>query len=179
MALDVNEFGWATAGNSGAIDEASRAGEVSKIAGALSRTDCDIDRIFLHTWRTAEIAPANVEDWYGVADPDTGAPRATATAYANALHAATGRPPGGLEPVCDDEPPAVEIQKVATGRGKVTIRFSANEQASFRCKLGNRRWRKCRSPVRYPKGARGIFRVQARDRAGNQSVDHRKIRRGR
>jgi hypothetical protein len=136
-----------------------------------------VERIFLHTWRTGELLPTSVEDWYGVADPNTGAPHPTASAYANVLQSSVDRAPGAVLPLCDDQPPKVEIEKVVSERGKVTIRFSADEQAKFRCKLGKRKWRKCRSPVRYPATTGSqVFRVEARDAAGNASTKRKKIR---
>jgi hypothetical protein len=54
-------------------------------------------------------------------------------------------------------------------RGRVTIRFSANEpDVTFRCRL-DRRYRRCRSPKTYRRLAPGrhIIRIKAVDQAGN------------
>jgi hypothetical protein len=93
LPLDVNEIGWPTQGDSTAIDEQSRAAFAGELAHQLWRTDCGIERMFLHTWRTAELVPIDREDWFGVADPDTAAPYPTARSYAAELGLATGAGP--------------------------------------------------------------------------------------
>lgn len=73
----------------------------------------------------------------------------------------------------DRRPPRTRIRsgppKRTTAR-KATFRFRSSERGStFQCRLDRRRWRSCRSPKTYRrlKVGRHVFRVRARDRAGN------------
>jgi hypothetical protein len=178
VTLDVNEIGWATAGGEGAIDERTRAANVAELAGMLWRTDCGIARIFLHTWRTPEISPTNPEDWYGVANPITAEPYPTALAYRAALEAARSAPATAKTAwVCDDEAPDVRIDRLRRRARRVSVRFSADEPAAFRCRLGHRRWRRCRSPASYAVDpGRHVFRVRATDAAGNRAGAKRRFK---
>jgi hypothetical protein len=59
--------------------------------------------------------------------------------------------------------------QINRGRRKVTFRFTSEKGAQFLCKLDRRRSKLCVSPKTYRKLRRGrhVFRVRARDRAGN------------
>jgi hypothetical protein len=178
LPLDLNEIGWTTGGGKGAIPEATRAAYVEALASRLWRADCQIQRIFLHTWRTAELSPSDPEDWYGVADPATAEPYPTARAYAAELALAAASPPStGAVQICDREPPRVQIDRLRRKPDRLRIYFSSDERARFECRLGSARWRRCRSPVSYrrvPSG-RHRFRVRASDAAGNTATATRRF----
>jgi hypothetical protein len=78
---------------------------------------------------------------------------------------------GGTPP--DTRPPDTRIvggPSGATRAHTATFRFAASEPGStFMCRLDGRAWRACGSPKSYRGLARGrhVFRVAARDRAGN------------
>jgi hypothetical protein len=59
--------------------------------------------------------------------------------------------------------------QINRGRRKVTFRFTSEKGAQFLCKLDRRSSKLCDSPKTYKKLRRGrhVFRVRARDRAGN------------
>jgi hypothetical protein len=59
-------FGAWTQGD-GAMSEADRAAMTSEIAGALPRSDCDVDGAYVFAWATRSEDPANAFDWYGIA----------------------------------------------------------------------------------------------------------------
>ncbi len=60
--------------------------------------------------------------------------------------------------------------RINHARRKATFRFASGEAGSrFRCKLDRKSYKPCTSPKTYKKLKRGkhVFRVRARDRAGN------------
>jgi hypothetical protein len=72
----------------------------------------------------------------------------------------------------DVKPPATSLfgTKINQARRRATFRFASGERGStFACKLDRGRFKRCTSPKTYRKLAPGshVFRVKARDRAGN------------
>jgi hypothetical protein len=71
----------------------------------------------------------------------------------------------------DVTPPQTQLGRAQINRGrrKVTFRFTSEKGAQFLCKLDRRSSKLCDSPKTYKKLRRGrhVFRVRARDRAGN------------
>jgi hypothetical protein len=72
----------------------------------------------------------------------------------------------------DVKPPATSLRKaqIAQSARKATFRFASGEPGSvFTCRLDSRPFRPCSSPKTYKHLAAGkhVFRVRARDRAGN------------
>jgi hypothetical protein len=75
-------------------------------------------------------------------------------------------------PPLDVKPPATLLRgtKIDQAKRKATFRFASGEQgSSFACKLDRKSYKRCTSPKTYKKLAPGkhVFRVRARDRAGN------------
>jgi hypothetical protein len=75
-------------------------------------------------------------------------------------------------PAPDVKPPATLLRgaKIDQAKRKATFRFASGEQGStFTCKLDQKKFKPCSSPKTYKKLAPGkhVFRVRARDRAGN------------
>ena len=72
----------------------------------------------------------------------------------------------------DVKPPATSLRKVQIKQAQrtATFRFASGEPGStFACKLDAQKFRPCTSPKTYRKLKPGkhVFRVKARDRAGN------------
>jgi len=90
----VNEVGWHTLGPHDAryASEADRTAFIRQLASISRRTDCNLVGFGVHAWVTAQRDPADPEDWYGLADPLTGAPSAGARAYAAGIRAAESAP---------------------------------------------------------------------------------------
>lgn len=101
--LIVSEFGWQTGQGPGAVSEATKSQFVGTYADALARIDCRVDAVFPHAWITARADPLDPEDWFGMADPATGEPLASARAYERAVRdnpeAGTG---AGCAPLTND-----------------------------------------------------------------------------
>ncbi len=60
--------------------------------------------------------------------------------------------------------------QINPAKRKATFKFASGEPGSkFLCKLGKKKFKPCTSPKTYKKLKRGkhVFRVRARDRAGN------------
>ena len=83
--------------------------------------------------------------------------------------------PSPTTPPPDVTPPATSRARARINqeKRKATFRFTAGEPGStFACKLDKRKFRPCTSPKTYKKLAPGrhVFRVRARDRAGNRDA---------
>jgi hypothetical protein len=102
----VNEIGWHTSGphDSRFASETERAVLIRGIVSVSRRTNCGVVAFGVHSWVTAQTDPADPEDWYGLADPATGAPNPSGLAYAAGIRVAEGQPAnpakGGLGHLC-------------------------------------------------------------------------------
>jgi trimeric autotransporter adhesin len=77
-----------------------------------------------------------------------------------------------VTPTPDVKPPATSLRRaqIAQSARKATFKFASGEPGStFTCKLDQKRFTPCTSPKTYKRLAPGthVFRVKARDRAGN------------
>jgi hypothetical protein len=71
------------------------------VTPAIALSDCDVIGIAAHTWVTAEQRANYSEDWYGIADPLTGKPYPSATAYSDQVKALeNGDPVPASQPAC-------------------------------------------------------------------------------
>ena len=80
--------------------------------------------------------------------------------------------PAPTTPPADKTAPRTSLRtaKIDQAKRKATFRFGSGEQGSrFSCKLDRKKYKPCTSPKTYKKLKRGrhVFRVKARDRAGN------------
>ena len=91
--LSFNETGWYTSGLGAvpAVDEPTRASYLAAVTDAVVRSNCRIESFAPHTWLTNELQPTNLEDWYGIADPQTGQPYPTGQAYTDRVLFYEGR----------------------------------------------------------------------------------------
>ena len=94
VPLSWNEVGWPTAGEGGfpPTPEAERAILIGEVTAAAAEVGCGIVSFAPHTWVTPELDGADPEDWFGIADPETGEPYPSALAYRDALVAASPGP---------------------------------------------------------------------------------------
>lgn len=105
--LAYNEVGWYTSGVGAtpAVSEEERAVYLGEVTGAVARSNCRVRSFAPHTWITREEDPVNIEDWYGMADPETGEPYASGSAYIDQVLLFEGRgaesPPTGVVAVCE------------------------------------------------------------------------------
>ena len=69
----------------------------------------------------------------------------------------------------DTDPPETEIDKVKVKGSKIKLKFSADEEATFECKLDKGAYKSCKSPKKYKKLDDGKHKVKVRatDLAGN------------
>jgi hypothetical protein len=83
----ANETGWYTQGPPGTrfADEETRPRFIAEVASVIDRTDCGLDGFAIHSWFSNERKPNTPRDWYGIADPRTGAPGESAVAYGRAI----------------------------------------------------------------------------------------------
>jgi hypothetical protein len=118
----ANEIGWYTQGQAGPLltTDANRATQISTVANQFWRTDRGVQGMAPYSWITLQQDPSNSEDWYGLADPTTGAPNAGGLAYGQQIKLALGQstspPPTDTLNICG--PKSVTVQK--TGSGSIT-----------------------------------------------------------
>lgn len=80
--LSLNEIGWPTDGDGIVpVAEAARTDYMAELTPVLVASNCGVDSYAPHTWVTEEADPADAEEWFGMADPETGRPYAIAKAY--------------------------------------------------------------------------------------------------
>jgi hypothetical protein len=86
----VNEVGWHTMGalDSRYASQAGRAARIRRITTVSRQTNCNLVAFGVHGWVTAQVDPSDPEDWYGLADPNTGLPNESGRAYATGIAAA-------------------------------------------------------------------------------------------
>jgi hypothetical protein len=94
VPISVNEVGWSTVDGPGlpATSEEDRARYLAQVTAEIARRRraLDVLEIAPYAWTTAELNPADANQWYGIADPQTGAPYPSGTAYLDAVAASTG-----------------------------------------------------------------------------------------
>jgi hypothetical protein len=91
IPMIVNEVGWATHVGNPPITEDERASAYGRMTINFARTNCNVGGLFPHTWISAEQSNKNPEDWYGIANPTTGAPYASAKRFSYGLRLMEGR----------------------------------------------------------------------------------------
>ena len=102
----------------------------------------------------------------------TAGPSAVPTPTVTAGPSAVPTPTVTPSPTPDTAAPRTSLRRAQIDQAlqKATFRFASSEPGStFRCKLDRKRFKRCVSPKTYKKLAPGkhVFRVKARDRAGN------------
>jgi hypothetical protein len=102
----------------------------------------------------------------------TAGPSAVPTPTMTAGPSAVPTPTVTPSPTPDVAPPRTSLRRVQIDQAhqKATFRFASSEAGStFLCKLDRKRFKRCTSPKTYKKiePGRHVFRVKARDRAGN------------
>ena len=93
IPMIVNEIGWATHVGKVPITEDERAAAYGKMTVNYARTNCNVGGILPHTWISPQQSSKNPEDWYGIADPSTGAPYDSARRYSYGLQLMDGQLP--------------------------------------------------------------------------------------
>jgi hypothetical protein len=92
VPLVYNEFGWTTSGSAGfSATEAARARYLRTITAYAARGTCGVVEVDPYAWATDEALPQDSEDWYGMVDPETARPYASARTYSRTLHWLRGR----------------------------------------------------------------------------------------
>jgi hypothetical protein len=99
-------------------------------------------------------------------------PTPTVTPGPSAVATPTVTPAPSAAPTPDIKAPRTLLRKakIDQAKRKATFRFASGERGSkFLCKLDKKKYKPCTSPKTYKKLKRGkhVFRVKARDRAGN------------
>ena len=175
----VNEFGWPTQGGGyPTLSEADRATQVANLTNVLWRTDCNVAGVAIQAWNTAEADASNGEDWFGIADPQTGAPYPTAVAYAGEIATAEGRgttaPPTATAYLCSPETFIDSWPTRPTSNPSPSFSFHSSKAGSdFECSLdqGTPDFAPCpggslQPPAPLADGS-WTLRVRAVDAAGN------------
>jgi hypothetical protein len=99
-------------------------------------------------------------------------PTPTVTASPGPVPTPTVTPSPAPPPAVDSQAPATSLRgaRISQAKRKATFRFGSGEQGStFACRLDRKQRKPCTSPKTYRrlKPGRHVFRVKARDRAGN------------
>jgi hypothetical protein len=89
----ADEIGWYTQGADGPLlmTDAQRANQMATVANRFWRTDCGLEGLAPYSWITLQQDPLNSEQWYGLADPVTGAPNQSGLAYGEQIRLALGQ----------------------------------------------------------------------------------------
>jgi hypothetical protein len=95
VPIDVDEVGWSTVATPilPPTPEDTRAGYLAEVTNDIARMRHRLGVIALapYAWITAELDPTDPNQFYGVADPQTGEPYPAGSAYIDAVAALTGR----------------------------------------------------------------------------------------
>ncbi len=133
----VNEFGWHTSGGqmpTWAASEGQRAGLIAGVTNRLWRSNCGVSGMAPYSWITMEQNPSDSEQWYGLADPTTGAPHPSGLAYGQQIRIALGRggqaPPRSVVNACGTS----RCAKAARAK-KAGSRRARAKKASAKCRV--------------------------------------------
>jgi List-Bact-rpt repeat protein len=115
----ADEIGWYTQGAAGPlqVSQEERANQIREVANSFWRLDCGVKGVAPYSWITMQQDASNSEDWYGLADPATGAPNAGGLAYGQQIRLALGQgesaPPQATLRVCG--PKDLTVQNHGSG----------------------------------------------------------------
>jgi hypothetical protein len=136
--IEVTETGIATPPTT----EERRADVMKELAEALPRLNCGVTRFIPYSWRTAEGAASDPEDWFGIANGDASL-KPTALAYRDAvlrMRGLTAGAPSGEVTACSRAKPINRPRlrvRLRLGRlQKRSLRVHAN--CSSQCRLSLR-----------------------------------------
>jgi hypothetical protein len=178
-SLIVSEYGWRSGGPAGAVSEAQRALMIRDYSDSLARTDCNVIGIYPHSWITPRLDPANPEHWFGLADPQTGAPLAAGVAYAGVVdsyeHGSASQQP--TLDVCagDTAGPEVNLSRSNRHARPVTFVVDATDPGGvvkMQYRLDDGDWRPTKGTIRIKRSgnAKHTLRARAFDSSGNVSA---------
>ncbi len=104
IPMIVDEVGWATHVGKTPLTEDERVAAIGKMTINYARTNCNVGGILPHTWISPQQSTKNPEDWYGIANPSTGQPYASALRFSYGLRLMEGRlsvqPPSATLKAC-------------------------------------------------------------------------------
>lgn len=190
-SIVVSEYGWRSGGAAGALSEVQRAQMIRDSSDSLARTNCNVVGIYPHNWISPRLDTANPEEWYGLADPLTGAPLASGVAYADVItsykHGSASQQPtldvcqaDGPAPVAADTTgPQITVKRRSPMRSR-PVRFAVAATdpagiAKIQYRLDGRGWRTTTGTVtvRRPGSTRHHVDARAFDSLGNVSASSR------
>jgi cellulase (glycosyl hydrolase family 5) len=93
IPMVINEIGWATHVGKTPLTEDERAAAYARMTVNYARTNCNLGGLLPHTWISPQQSKSNPEDWYGIANPSTGKPYASALHYSYGLRLMRGQLP--------------------------------------------------------------------------------------
>jgi hypothetical protein len=167
VPIDVTEVGWTTSN----MPESARATDLGQLASALPRSDCNVDRLLVYSWVSAESNPSNPEDWFGIWNGD-GSAKQSGAAFTQAVLRMRGlsgqAAPTGVTDLCPDATAAEAGQPSAAAR----VRGPA---LSLRTLLGPRR-RRLVVIARCPAGCALTVSLMRKRAASLSPVAHRSTR---
>jgi hypothetical protein len=149
--LIVSEYGWRTGETAGALSEETRARMIGQLADALARTNCGVIGEYPHNWISPRLDSANPEDWFGLADPLTGAPFASALVYSGVIDSYVNGSAStwpSLD-VCTPDPPPPGPARfsvtppASSGYSSADFAYTATDAASWECRLDGAAWSSC------------------------------------
>lgn len=99
--IDVTEIGWPERGRGWlVVPDAARRERLDAVVTTLSRSNCLVSRVVIHTWTSPRRDPADAEQWFGLYRPDA-TPTAAAAGLKDALGKTAEQPPPSMRlPVC-------------------------------------------------------------------------------
>jgi hypothetical protein len=100
----ANEIGWTTSGR-WPVTEAERAIRYERMTKELPRTNCNVAGMMPYAWTTRERDPGTETDFYGIANPATGALHPAGVAHVNAVALMRGK--------TSQSPPTAQINTCA------------------------------------------------------------------
>jgi hypothetical protein len=144
----VNEFGWHTSGAAMPAWAASEGQRAAMIAGAtnrLWRSNCGVSGIAPYSWVTMEQNAGDSEQWYGLADPSSGAPHPSGLAYGQQIRVALGQgaqaPPRSTVNACGASSCAKAARAKKARARRARARKARARKAGAKCKIRKRRGR--------------------------------------
>ena len=120
VPIELTELGWAST----SVSDAQRGQDLSHLASELPRSDCNVGRLLVYSWTSAEQNGSHADDWFGIYNHNA-TPKGSGSAFLGTVKTMlSGAAPRSVVHICHARTPRVPpvLRMYATlGRGHTRL----------------------------------------------------------